>query len=624
MIKNSSFFMICVTFMFFFAACNENNTAPNNPNTIVPVALESVAPGPISRTYYVDASSGNDAWSGLISDPQANSDGPWQTLDKVTSHTLQPGDKVLLKRGSVWRNHREGATPATNRLYIEESGTPTQPIIIDAYGTGPAPTISGGRLFPQHSNWTAADESGVYKMDIGSTSEFFTSIPVMVRGTPTGATGYVLLRRIDTGTLTADSYKTSSNNGRRFIEYRPMDGQLPSSYDFEVSINGSPILITGSDVHVSNINGMLANREHPKDLLEPRGSGVFRGEGARVRFSNCTASFSGAYGVVVRGPDSVIDGCSATHNHSTGLYIENRDQKGTLGLPLPDRGIIQNSRSEFNGNLEADDLDKGGIGVQSNYAIIRHNVVRSNGNLNNLVDTEDAAISLFDCHDVTVDQNYIVNSVRNAIGASYGPASHGHKIIRNVIHNWNLEGVVSYQNNSAIYLAPFGNTENSGRFTVHNNTIYSDLVAPQLFGIQINMPTSTDFLANTSVKNNIVYLKENIHAATRGLRINRNQLTSTVIDYNNIFVHSSTRFYQYAGEEYPNNSTTFPAAQGYENHSINTDPQFVVATPVTDVDFNLSATSPNKDKGTPVELTEDYSGSPIPRDLAPDIGAFEY
>ena len=336
-----------------------------------------------AQTYYVDATGGDDGWSGTFATPQAGSDGPWQTLKKVSDHALQPGDRVLLKRGEVWRSYMSGATRMADRLYITQSGTPAQPIIIDAYGTGAAPLISGGRIIPRNTRlWSGPDAAGVYRLELGLTSEYYTSVPALVRR---GASGDVLLKRIDpirastplcplpvsTGTLEPDTYRTSAAGGKRTLEYLPKPGELPASYEFEISYNGTPILIAASDVQLSNIDGMLANAQHPSEpsSKSPPGSGVFRGEGARVQFSNCKASFSVSSGIVIHGPDSVIDGCSATHNHSTGLYIEDPDPTRVIGLPAPERSIIQNSRAEFNGNLEPDeggkcDKDKGGIGVQ--------------------------------------------------------------------------------------------------------------------------------------------------------------------------------------------------------------------------------------------------------------------
>ena len=600
-----------------------------------------------AQTYYVDATGGNDAWSGTFAYPQAGG-GPWRTLKKVSDYALQPGDKVLLKRGEVWRTQKSDTTPATNRLYIHQSGTQTKPIIFDAYGNGRAPIVSGGRLIPRgiSAGWSGPNASGVYTLDLGFSDEFYTSVPALVRGTPTGASGYVLLQRLDAVPLVPNSYKTRLVNGHRYLEYMPPTSEeVPTNYEFEISVNGSPILITGSDVRLNNIDGMLANRQHSRDILTPPapfGSGVFRAEGARVWFSNCKASFSASSGIVIRGPDNVINRCVAAHNHSTGLYIENRK---IVGVPAPDRSIIQNSRSEYNGNLESDKLDKGGIGVQGDFAIIRRNLVRSNGYLKSKIDEEDAAISLHQCHDVTVDQNFIANSARNAIAVSYvdpdprtgivnaEDISYGHKILRNIIHNWNLDGIVlldgrnsspTYQNTSAIYLPSYGNTENSGRFTVHNNTIFSDQSTAYLFGIHFSLPATSDYLNYTSVKNNIVYLKGNIYPQTRALRINKAKLFATEINYNNFYIENSTRVYEFAGVDYADQLDFFTrGGLVYESNSINAPPKFIAAVPVADTNFDLSIDSPNTDAGVFVGLTKDYLNRLIPSGLLPDIGAFE-
>ncbi|SOD92058.1 NPCBM/NEW2 domain-containing protein [Spirosoma fluviale] len=77
-------------------------------------------------TYYV-ANSGSDANSG-------NSEGtPFQTLAKVNSLALQPGDAVLFRRGDTFRGS----------LVIRQSGAPGRPIVIDAYGAGGKPVLAG-------------------------------------------------------------------------------------------------------------------------------------------------------------------------------------------------------------------------------------------------------------------------------------------------------------------------------------------------------------------------------------------------------------------------------------------------------------------------------------------------
>jgi hypothetical protein len=59
---------------------------------------------------------------------------PWNTLASVNVPTFNPGDQILLKRG----------TTCNGMLAPRGSGSASSPIVIDAYGTGTQPVIDGG------------------------------------------------------------------------------------------------------------------------------------------------------------------------------------------------------------------------------------------------------------------------------------------------------------------------------------------------------------------------------------------------------------------------------------------------------------------------------------------------
>ena len=67
---------------------------------------------------------------------------PFQTLAKVNSLSLKPGDTVLFRRGDTFQG----------TLTIRKSGSASLPITFDAYGNGPKPIISGSVPV---SNWLA-------------------------------------------------------------------------------------------------------------------------------------------------------------------------------------------------------------------------------------------------------------------------------------------------------------------------------------------------------------------------------------------------------------------------------------------------------------------------------------
>jgi len=89
-----------------------------------------------ATTYYVSSSTGSDSNSGTASTS------PWRTIAYVNAQTFQPGDSILFRRGDVWN---ESLVPPS-------SGTSGNPIAFDAYGSGPAPNLTGYYAVPS-SAW---------------------------------------------------------------------------------------------------------------------------------------------------------------------------------------------------------------------------------------------------------------------------------------------------------------------------------------------------------------------------------------------------------------------------------------------------------------------------------------
>jgi len=109
-----------------------------------------------AATYYVDAGLGNDNWSGnqpsTVGSPAT--DGPWQSLAKVSAKALVAGDSVLLKCGGIWYE----------TLTLSSSGTAASPITIGAYpgNCSNKPVINGALPMPAH-NWVK-DTGSIYKL----------------------------------------------------------------------------------------------------------------------------------------------------------------------------------------------------------------------------------------------------------------------------------------------------------------------------------------------------------------------------------------------------------------------------------------------------------------------------
>ncbi|WP_288429368.1 NPCBM/NEW2 domain-containing protein [uncultured Spirosoma sp.] len=85
-------------------------------------------------TYYV-ASSGRDTNDGKS---EIN---PFQTIARVNQLTLKPGDAILLKRNDTF----------SGTLTIKQSGAAGKPIVVDAYGSGNKPVLTGAVPV---TNWT--------------------------------------------------------------------------------------------------------------------------------------------------------------------------------------------------------------------------------------------------------------------------------------------------------------------------------------------------------------------------------------------------------------------------------------------------------------------------------------
>ena len=82
-----------------------------------------------SATYYLNCSTGNDGNSGT------SAASPWKSLNRVNKMVFQPGDSILLERGSV----------CYGELHPQGSGTADAVITLSAYGTGRLPLIRAGK-----------------------------------------------------------------------------------------------------------------------------------------------------------------------------------------------------------------------------------------------------------------------------------------------------------------------------------------------------------------------------------------------------------------------------------------------------------------------------------------------
>ncbi|MBN1597525.1 MAG: cadherin domain-containing protein [Bacteroidales bacterium] len=101
--------------------------------------------------YYFSSINGNDANSGT------SAVSAWKSMTKLQQifPALNAGDKVLLERGSMWF---EVVLKLSNR-----NGSESAPIEFGAYGEGPRPILSGGKLLSNFTNSGNIYSAPVYK-----------------------------------------------------------------------------------------------------------------------------------------------------------------------------------------------------------------------------------------------------------------------------------------------------------------------------------------------------------------------------------------------------------------------------------------------------------------------------
>ena len=100
------------------------------------IATLGVALSAAAATWHVDSEGGDDAADGLC--PAT----AWRTLKRVNKAKIAPGDKVLFKRGGLWRG-----------TLFPASGEPGRPVTYSWYGTGPKPILQNSSDRSRPEDW---------------------------------------------------------------------------------------------------------------------------------------------------------------------------------------------------------------------------------------------------------------------------------------------------------------------------------------------------------------------------------------------------------------------------------------------------------------------------------------
>lgn len=257
-----------------------------------------------SRSFYVDATLGNDANSGTYPDDA------WQTIGRVNGDAFLPGDWVRFKRGETWRE----------ALTVPSSGIAGKPIALDAFGAGADPIINGSDII---TGWT---------IDGGSYSATVTFEP--------SAVWYddVALTENDgaTNTVGANEWDWNANELWVNVGEDPDIGILESGRRaFCISLNISHYIAVenivttrsnGSGIIIDNAvrrNGLLLRN---LELYLNGSSGFFSNSSNGLQVINVSSHHNGEHGIYLSGAQggnagALIQNCALYNNVNHGIQM---------------------------------------------------------------------------------------------------------------------------------------------------------------------------------------------------------------------------------------------------------------------------------------------------------------
>ena len=553
-------------------------------NFITLIAIFVISSLQAQTTYYVDATTGNDANIGTTQNLA------WQTIQKVESMsvTFQPGDSILFKKGEIWNGKQ--LEPSNH-----PSGTINNPITYSSYGTGAKPVIN--LHIEQSPVWT--DEgNNIWSTDLVYVcgSRFFENNVEMLRAN--------------------DSLYFGSFGTRYYIA--PYNSSTEKLY---IKCNSNPAFNTYqwsercAAIEIDNADYInLVN-------LDIRGAGtaIYMYHNIGWNIINCNIGRNSAEGIkIVYSSDILIDSCSFVPNNlidqsqlpdtisgssysgcTDGVFVTS----GSSDITISNSFFKNWGHASFSSNT-ADSLNKVSNIIFHNNEITAPDILYGGR----------VAYSGYS-EDGEYYNNYIHNTrTANQLGGS-----------RNHFHH-NIIDTILYSPLKE-YVYAIGVSLSNYNIQVRNNVIENNVIANtegkgiEIYSINWGYPNE---VSGNIFRNNIIYncgtLDNNItiqfHKDQSG------QLIYNNIVENNLFYNSNTTqtcLYQYGGVL--SDVATFNTQDADITDNIGGDPLFVDAT---NGDYHLLGNSPAIDAGATPLSTEDYEGNIIPNGIAADIGVFEY
>lgn len=548
-----------------------------------------------AATYYVDSINGNDANAGT------SSSAAWKTLGKVNGSKFAPGDSILLRRGGLWRE----------QLNLGSSGAADAPIVIDAFGEGPQPVISGADLIPPAS-WSSCGDcpanvwralvsvqpnvvifdgvKGSHKSsqeELAAPGDWFWQsnfLYVFSVGNPASTEskpGVESGARPSGINLTGISYVTVRNitvSGANAIPYTDGGGI------FAITVHLEGPTPAGLDIsHVQVLNGAgdgirLENADHSA----VRSSLVAYNEGAGIEFYHSNGKFPVNSAEIA---DNEVH-----HNRFNGIFVVGCPRAERCRSVVYPEGLVV-TNVKINGNRVHDN----GAGIylhETNSSVVSGNVAYSN--LDASRKGEGYCVGLSGSSSNLVEKNECyrarLSGIELSIDTGKPPFGSSNNVIRyNVVHDDGTHGIftnyVPSQHNkieyNLIYNHPQGSCimANYRGHEIYNNTCYLNRE-----GIHLYVSQTTRETGDIAVRNNLI-----VRCGQYSVLIEPGVAGPLRFSNNDYFPDSSHGF-KWAGGI--GAFDDWRRASGQDSGSFVTDPRFVSATPSSPGDFALQPGSP--------------------------------
>ena len=552
--------------------------------------------------YYVDNVTGNDSNSGT-SESTA-----WKTAARVNQASFAPGDRILFKRGEIWRE----------QLAISAAGMPNNAIFFDAYGSGNAPVISGADLLPIPV-WTVCTTCQQY---IWTTT--VKTQPNLVLFNGVAGTQQTSIANLNSAT------EWYWSNGILYVWFTGNPGYSYRSPGVEVGSRSLGIgffgasYITVQNLAIAGANGKPSNAAvyaqqsvqlgksahdislHNLTVTNGAGDGVHLEDCQRCIVQGTTVSGMARNGIELISAHANFP-VTASAILSNTVANNGYDGIGTDGCAVGAtcEGILAPAGLFLTGVIVANNTaHDNGAGIYfrwTNRSTVQANTTYHN--TNTALHGELEGIELEASSNNSIERNLVYGNsmsgieLSNDLGAgTIVTGSSGNVVAYNAIHDNGQNGLFTNAAPSSNNLFRYNVVWNhvNGECFLANGTghqFYGNTCWNNSTGIDFYTSSTTPTTGSISVRNNII--AGSIHQA---VKIERGVTTSGLVFDHNDYYNSSGALH-FAWPAASGDLAVWRSTFAYDLHSINENPQFLSTSPAVAGQLAVLASSPTVGAG---------------------------